>query len=134
MSTENIQAAIDAGKEIGKLKGAADIHAVIEGKTRPFVVLPVEYEEIIAGSMGAQQGGLTIPDGFTVAIEPIRGVGLMKLEARFRYRIGSGTLQMFYELVRPDDVLDEAFRLLVARMVTGLGETPVLAGAAPVAS
>lgn len=92
------------------------------------------YEETIQGSAGAQAGQLAIPDAFTVAVEPFRGVGLRGIPARFRYRINSGALSMWYELVRPDDVLLEAFESLVAGLRTSLGETPVLVGTAPKAS
>lgn len=90
------------------------------------------YEETIQGQAGSQSGMVAIPDGFVVAVEPIRGVGLKAIDARFRYRISSGQLSMWYELVRPDDVLEAAFAELVTIMRQELGDTPVLAGCAPV--
>lgn len=90
-----------------------------------------QYEEQINGSTGAQNGTMKIPNAFTVVIEPFRGVGGKSIEARFRYRINSAQLALWFELVRPDDVLQEAFDLIVDDVRGALGATPVLAGVAP---
>lgn len=92
------------------------------------------YEEEIKGSTGAQNGQMKIPATFTVAIEPFQGVGQKAIEARFRYRITEGVLKLWYELVRPDDVLEAAFDAIVADITTNVAPSPVLAGAAPVIS
>lgn len=92
----------------------------------------LRYEETINGTAGA--GSLDIPQGFTLMVEPFRGVGRKQLEARFRYRIERGVLALSYELVRPEDVLQAAFDEVVAGIRAGLGDVPVLAGAAPTIS
>lgn len=92
------------------------------------------YEEVITGSTGAQNGSMKIPNSFTVVIEPFQGVGQKAVEARFRYRINQGTLALWYELVRPDDVLEAAFDAIVADITTNVSPAPVLAGVAPVIS
>jgi uncharacterized protein YfdQ (DUF2303 family) len=92
------------------------------------------YEEEIEGKAGATNGNVAIPSLFVLAIEPFQGVGQKAIEARFRYRISEGVLKLWFELVRPDDVLKAAFDGIVADIRTALGETPVIAGAAPSAS
>lgn len=92
------------------------------------------YEEVITGSTGAQNGSMKIPNSFTVVIEPFQGVGEKAVEARFRYRINQGVLKLWYELVRPDDVLEAAFDAIVADITTNVSPAPVLAGVAPVIS
>lgn len=89
------------------------------------------YEEEIEGKAGAQSGSLDIPDSFTLVLEPFPGVGGKQIEARFRYRINSGELKLWFELVRPEDVLKAAFDEIVALVESGVGDVPVLAGAAP---
>jgi uncharacterized protein YfdQ (DUF2303 family) len=91
----------------------------------------LRYEETIEGQAGSGNGLVAIPDGFILALEPFRGVGLKQLEARFRFRIERGELTMWYELVRPDDVLQAAFDELVEQVRADVGEVPVLAGVAP---
>lgn len=89
------------------------------------------YEETITGQAGSVAGLVSVPDKFTIGIEPIAGVGKRRVDARLRYRINQGALSMWYELVRPDDVLEAAFQDLVAGIRTGLGDVPVLSGKAP---
>lgn len=89
------------------------------------------FEESIQGQAGSQNGNLKIPAGFKVAIEPFQGIGLRGMDARFRYRINNGQLSMWYELVRPADVLDAAFTEVITQLRVSLGEIPLLVGAAP---
>ncbi|GAA5231786.1 DUF2303 family protein [Verticiella sediminum] len=51
-----------------------------------------------------------------------------RLEARLRYRLREGKLTLWYELVRPDLVLDAAVETMVADIVAGT-DTQVLYGA-----
>lgn len=96
------------------------------------------YEETITGTAGSQSGSIQIPNEFVLGLEPFQGVGLKRVDARFRYRINQGELKLWFELVRAQDVLEAAFAEVVAQIRAGLGETPglgetlVIAGAAPV--
>lgn len=90
------------------------------------------YEEVISGTAsGSQPGTLSLPSGFKVAIEPFQGVGLYGIDARLRFRIQQSTLSMWFELVRPKDVLDAAFTKMLDQLKAALGETLLLSGAAP---
>lgn len=91
------------------------------------------YEEEIKATAGggAQKGTLDVPSGFILVLEPFRGVGGMRVDARFRYRINEGALTLWYELVRVEDVLDQAFAAIVNTIVAGVGGVPVLDGIAP---
>ncbi len=91
----------------------------------------LRYEETITGTAGSQNGQIQIPNEFVLGLEPFQGVGLRRLDARFRYRIEQGNLSLWFELVRAQDVLEKAFTDVVAQIRTGLGDTLVLAGAAP---
>ena len=48
------------------------------------------YEETITGTAGSQSGSIQIPNEFVLGLEPFQGVGLKRVDARFRYRINQG--------------------------------------------
>ena len=85
------------------------------------------YEEEISGT--AAKGKLQVPEIFTVGIPVLEGGERYAVEARLRYRIAEGgRLTIWYELVRPHKVLEDA--MLGVR--TAIGEKTgikVLAGA-----
>lgn len=88
------------------------------------------YHEDIQGT--ARAGSLSIPEEFTLGLQPFEGSPIYRVMARFRYRIGEGgKLSLWFDLVRLDDVLDAAFsdtRAAIAKLVPDL---PMLAGPAP---
>lgn len=67
------------------------------------------YEEAIEGS--ANRGTMKIPAAFTIAIPPFQGSPRFKLMARLRYRIpkDGGALTLWYDLHRPEKVIEVAF-------------------------
>lgn len=64
------------------------------------------YEEEIRGT--ASKGKLEIPETFKIGIEAIVGGGAYSIECRLRYRIQDANLLMWYEMVRPHKVLEDA--------------------------
>lgn len=65
------------------------------------------YEEEIQGT--AAKGTLQVPETFTLGIPVLEGGLRYAVEARLRYRIGEGgKLAMWYELVRPHKILEDA--------------------------
>ena len=68
----------------------------------------IAYVENTTATAG-KKGGLTIPDTFTIALQPFENGPAYKVEARFRYRITDGHLQLAYRLNRPKDVRKLAF-------------------------
>jgi uncharacterized protein YfdQ (DUF2303 family) len=89
----------------------------------------MQYEETITGT--AKKGTVQIPSSFTLALRPFEGAAVRSIEARFRYRIASGELTLWYDLLRPEVVLEEAFATLRAQVADGIGTVPLLAGTAP---
>lgn len=63
------------------------------------------YNEVIDGKAGIN-GQLKIPEKFTIGLKLFRGGQPYKLDARLRYRIKEGNLQLWYELIRAHDVID----------------------------
>lgn len=79
------------------------------------------FEETITGT--ASKGKLQIPETFTIGIPVLEGGDVYEVTARLRYRIGDGTLTMWYDLVRPHKVMEDAANLLWARIEKALGVT-----------
>lgn len=68
------------------------------------------YEEVITGT--SQKGTVMIPESFTLGLRPFEGADVYKVDARFRYKLDNGTLTLRYELVRPEAVLEDAFKIV----------------------
>lgn len=66
------------------------------------------FEETTQARAG-ENGELEIPQTFTIAVAPFEGADPVELQARFRYRITSGNLSLFYALLNPDDIVRAAF-------------------------
>lgn len=67
------------------------------------------YEEEITGT--AQKGKLQVPEEFTLGIPVLEGGINYAVNARLRYRIADGgKLTMWYELIRPHKILEDAVR------------------------
>lgn len=67
------------------------------------------YEEEITGT--AQKGKLKVPEEFTIGIPVLEGGTKYAVKARLRYRIAEGgKLTMWYELIRPHEILEDAVR------------------------
>lgn len=64
------------------------------------------YNEEVQGS--AQQGQLTIPEQFTVGIPVFENGAPYRVDVRLRYRIDSGRLVFWMELVRTHKVMEHA--------------------------
>jgi uncharacterized protein YfdQ (DUF2303 family) len=73
------------------------------------------YEEEITGT--AQKGKLKVPEEFTIGIPVLEGGEKYAVVCRLRYRIGDGgKLAMWYELVRPHKILEDAVHAVWVRI------------------
>lgn len=87
------------------------------------------YNEDVSAT--AKRGDFTIPAEFTLVLQPFEGSNKYEVKARFRYRITAKQLLMWFELVRIEDVLKQAFADEEEKIRQAVGETPVLHGPAP---
>lgn len=81
----------------------------------------LSFETQIAGTAG--KGKLQIPEVFTLGLAVLDGGPRYAVAARLRYRIDdAGKLSMWYDLVRPHKVLDDAVReaVVMVKGTTGL--------------
>ena len=83
------------------------------------------YEEVIDGAAGAK-GQMKIPQTIKLALRVFQGEHPYAVEARFKYRIKEGALTMWYELIRPHRIVEDAFAGILARIREQLGDIPVI--------
>ena len=81
----------------------------------------ITYEESIEGT--AAKGRLMVPEVFSLGIPVLEGGDRYQVEARLRYRIADGgKLSMWYDLLRPHKVLEDAvhfvWRAIEAELAT----------------
>ena len=73
------------------------------------------YEEEISGT--ASKGKLQVPEEFTLGMPVLEGGLRYAVQARLRYRIGDGgKLSMWFELVRPHKILEDAVNAVWAEV------------------
>jgi uncharacterized protein YfdQ (DUF2303 family) len=78
------------------------------------------YEENIQGSAGVT-GELKIPQKIAIVLRIFRGdIAGYRIEANFRYRIKEGKLTMWYELIRPHVVREDAVKEIEATIKAGI--------------
>lgn len=86
------------------------------------------YEETTAGSAGAR-GQLAVPEVFTLGLRVFIGGPAYAVPARLRYRIADGgALAMWFDLLRPHKVLEDAAEQLRLEIEGKLG-MPMIHGA-----
>lgn len=81
------------------------------------------YQETI--NEVAQDGKLSMPEGFEITIPVFEGGTRYIVEARLRYRIQAGGLILWYELVRPHKVIEYAFNTVRDEIMAAVGQVPV---------
>jgi len=85
-----------------------------------------KYVEDVQGKAG-KSGDLTIPDEFTVALQPYIGGSKYAVTAKLRWRINGGAVSIFYKLLNLERVLEVAFEEIVEKITAGV-EYPVFHG------
>lgn len=84
----------------------------------------ITYEEQVDGT--AAKGRLKVPETFSIGIAVLEGCDRYQVEARLRYRIAEGgKLTMWFDLIRPQRVLEDAATFVWKWLETELGETIV---------
>lgn len=66
------------------------------------------YNEEIKGTAG--KGKLEIPEIFSIGISVIEGGPRYQVECRLRYRIGDGSLLMWFDMLRPHKIVEDAVK------------------------
>lgn len=79
------------------------------------------YDEDIKGS--TRSGKLEVPETFKIGIPVFKNGQPYAIEARLRYRIKERNLEMWYELIRADDVFDDALKGVAKVIAEETGQT-----------
>ncbi len=77
------------------------------------------YNEEIRGA--ATQGQTEIPEKFTLGVPVFYGGRKYRVDARLRYRIEGGHLELWYSLVNPQKMVDDAFNTTFDEIDTETG-------------
>lgn len=77
--------------------------------------ISVQYEETTDAS-GGQKGKLAIPKEFALGLAPFDDVDPYRITVRLRYRIQSNKLHLIYVMDRPEDVVRDAVKTVVAKV------------------
>jgi uncharacterized protein YfdQ (DUF2303 family) len=88
------------------------------------------YQEEVKGSVEMKGGAMKVPDGFTLKLPVFLGGPVYQLDARLRYRIDDGKLQIWYDLHRPHKVVEAATQAVTQSIRKGIGDDPMFLGAA----
>lgn len=88
------------------------------------------YAEKVEAGAGANRK-IPIPDTFDLGIAPWIGADRFKVTARLRYRIEGSRLLLGYTLVRPHEVLTDAFSQVLERLGESTGATVLRGAPAP---
>lgn len=71
-----------------------------------------QYEETVNGVAGAK-GEIGIPTELVLVLRPFQGSEPLRVNARFRFRLSGGAVQLGVKLVEPDRILEDAFAAIV---------------------
>ncbi len=87
------------------------------------------YTDVVDSASKIAGKKVSIPDEFTIKIPVFGGIDqpLYEFQARFRHRLVGGQLSIWYELIRPRKVLEQAYKDLLAKISKATGK-PVLFG------
>ena len=66
-----------------------------------------KYLEDVQGT--SRNGEMTVPTMFVLALAPYEGVEPYRVDARFRYRMTDGKLAVWFDLLRLEDYLRDAY-------------------------
>lgn len=83
------------------------------------------YNETINATAGAD-GSLSIPKTFTLGLRLFKNGDGYKLAARLKYRLHGSAVKFWYELERPENAIDDAFKGYVAKVTEASGYTVLL--------
>ena len=76
------------------------------------------YNETTSGTAGT----MDIPEEFKIGIPVFEGGDPYEVVARLRYRIHDGNLKMWYDLLRPERMVEDAFKEIQESINTALGD------------
>lgn len=83
----------------------------------------VSYSDEKQGSKNTQ-----IPQKISLALSPFHNGKVYQVDARIRYRLRDGSLKLWYELIDPEKVVEDAFNTIMVDLEAQLPDVPVYEG------
>lgn len=106
--------------------------AMLELATKFSVVRTATFGSAIRLSSGEMQfnfseennakGTVEVPEKFTIGIAPFKNGQPYSVDVRLRYRLNSGTLSLWYEMIDADKILDDAFQAIAENIKKSVPE------------
>jgi uncharacterized protein YfdQ (DUF2303 family) len=75
--------------------------------------IQLAYAESITATAGGS-GNIEIPREFAIGVRLFKNGEGYKVKARLKYRLGAGKVKFWYELDRPENVIEDAFNAYIA--------------------
>lgn len=75
--------------------------------------IQLAYSEAITATAGGANGAIDIPREFAIGVRLFKNGDGYKVKARLKYRLGAGKVKFWYELDRPENVIEEAFNAYI---------------------
>jgi len=76
------------------------------------------------------KGTVTVPEKIAIGIAPFHNGTKYKISARLRYRLREGELKIWYELIEPEKVLEDAFNEVKTVIRNGIDKVLMIEAAA----
>ena len=76
----------------------------------------VNFDEVIKGTANTQGGSIEIPEQFTLQFAVVKGGSVFQFPARFKYRLKDRALYLWYEIIRPYKVIEQALNEAIAQI------------------
>lgn len=76
-------------------------------------------------------GQASLPQKITLSLQPFHNGQYYALEARLRYRLRDGSLQLWYELIEPKTILEAAFKAVMKEIGEALPDQLLIEAVAP---
>lgn len=73
-------------------------------------------------------GNTTLPETIRLGIAPFHGGEHYAIDVRIRYRLREGQLKLWFEMIEPERVLEDAFKGVLAKVQEELPESQVFEG------
>lgn len=74
----------------------------------------LSYDEVVRGTANTQAGNVEVPEQFMLTMKVFRGGSFYKFPARLKYRLKDRALVIWYEIIRPHKIIEQALDETVA--------------------
>lgn len=78
-----------------------------------------------------KKASVEVPEEFTIGVAPFHNGDKYELKARLRYRINEGKLTIWYQLIEPEQIIEDAFKGVCQEIAGALPELQMLEAELP---